>query len=215
MSLLPRRTPPAAYQASGLSSTLHTNCDLYSKIADSTARDLIDSFILPIRSGRAWKVPQGHLCRITTPYGPQVGDLNIWNSSNPRERFWAARTRQLHRSHVTKFDRLWSCLPYIRPLVTIIGDSLSGYGVDEVGGRVHDLLGTRCDPYGNGSEILASGLADRMKVNQMLSGEDFDYHCHSNLTRAILPYGLNESDVHDVLNVFQVTGLNKNGEYFM
>ena len=34
----------------------------------------------------------------------------------------------------------------------------------------------------------------------MLTGKDFDYHCHSNLTRAVLPYGLNESDVHDVLN---------------
>jgi len=36
----------------------------------------------------------------------------------------------------------------MRPLVTIVGDSLKNYGVDEVGGRVHDLLGTRCDPYG-------------------------------------------------------------------
>ena len=45
----------------------------------------------------------------------------------------------------------------------------------------------------------------------MLSGKAFDFHCHSNLTRAILPFGLVESDVHDVLNVFQVTGLNKDG----
>jgi len=87
----------------------------------------------------------------------------------------------------------------MRPLVTIVGDSLKDYGVDSVGGRVHDLLGTRCDPY----------------VNKLLSGDDFDYHCHSNLTRAVLPYGLTEFDVHDNINVFQVTGLNKNGQYFM
>lgn len=31
----------------------------------------------------------------------------------------------------------------------------------------------------------------------------------------MLPYGLNESDIHDVLNVFQVTGLDKDGKYFM
>ena len=31
---------------------------------------------------------------------------------------------------------------------TIVGDSLKDYGVDGSGGRVHDLLGTRCDPYG-------------------------------------------------------------------
>ena len=41
----------------------------------------------------------------------------------------------------------------------------------------------------------------------MLTGKDFDYHCHSNLTRAVLPYGLTEFDVHDVLNVFQCTGM--------
>lgn len=163
---------------------------LYTKIGETTSRELIQSFTLPIRSGRAWTVPKGKFCRIITPEGPQVGDLNIWNLHNPRERFWASRTRQLHASHVSKFDRLWSCLPYLRPLVTITGDSLADYGVDEVGGRVHDLLGTRCDPY----------------VNQTLSAQGFDYHCHSNLTRAILSWGLTEFDVHDVLNVFQVTG---------
>ena len=49
----------------------------------------------------------------------------------------------------------------------------------------------------------------------MLTGQDFDYHCHSNLVRAVQPFGLVESDVHDVLNVFQCTGLNANDQYFM
>src|SRR5207237_806543 len=41
-------------------------------------------------------------------------------------------------------------------------------------------------------------------------------HCHSNLVRAVLPYGLTELDVHDVINVFQVTGLMEEDErYFM
>lgn len=87
----------------------------------------------------------------------------------------------------------------MRPIATITADSLVDYGVDEHGGRVHDLLGTRCDPY----------------VNKLLTGEDFDFHCHSNLTRAIMPYGLTEFDVHDVLNVFQCTGLNSDDMYFM
>ena len=58
-------------------------------------------------------------------------------------------------------------------------------------------------------------LIEKKKVNKLLSGDDFDYQCHSNLVRAVLPYGLTEADVHDVLNVFQVTGLNKDGKYFM
>lgn len=128
-----------------------------------------------------------------------TGDLNIWNRHNPRERFWASRTRQLHASHVSTGDRLWSCLPYIRPLAIILHDSLAWYGRDDDGGRVHDLLGTRCDPY----------------INAVLSGDSYDFHCHSNLTRAILPFGLTESDIHDVLNLFQVTGLDDKGRYFM
>lgn len=95
----------------------------------------------------------GQLCTLSTPHGPQVGDLNIFSLHNHRERFWAARTRQLHASHVTTGDRLWSNLPFLRPLCTIVADSLGGKrygknGADEVGGRCHDLLGTRCDPYG-------------------------------------------------------------------
>jgi uncharacterized protein YcgI (DUF1989 family) len=123
----------------------------------------------------------------------------LWSLQNPRERFWAARTRQLQRAHVSTYDRLWSTLPYLRPLATITSDSLAEYGVDNEGGRVHDTLGSRCDPY----------------VNRMLTGEDFDFNCHSNLTRAVLPYGLTEFDIHDVLNVFQCTGLNEHDEYFM
>lgn len=49
----------------------------------------------------------------------------------------------------------------------------------------------------------------------MLTGASYDYHCHSNLVRAVLPHGLTEFDVHDVLNVFQVTGLDSQGRYFM
>jgi uncharacterized protein YcgI (DUF1989 family) len=49
----------------------------------------------------------------------------------------------------------------------------------------------------------------------MLTGEDFDFHCHSNLVRAVAPHGLTELDIHDVLNVFQCTGLNRADKYFM
>jgi uncharacterized protein YcgI (DUF1989 family) len=116
--------------------------------ANSTKRNLLLSHVIPPRSGYSWEVPAGSIFRLSTPEGAQVGDLNIWNLHNPRERFWASRTRQLQASHVTVGDQLWSSLPYLRPMCTIIADSLQNYGVDEFGGRCHDLLGTRCDPYG-------------------------------------------------------------------
>lgn len=191
-------TTKAAYRAQP-GSSLTVDSRLYSRVGDPAGRTLVDSFEIPIRSGRAWEVPAGHVVRLRTVEGPQVADLNIWNLHNPRERFWAARTRQLHAAHVSVLDRLWSTLPYLRPLVTIVADTLQNYGVDEDGGRVHDLLGTRCDPY----------------VNKMMVDIDFDYHCHSNLVRAVHPYRLTEQDVHDVINVFQLTGLNGDDQYFM
>lgn len=189
-------TPSAAYQGAAL----EVDREFYGRLGAATdRRELVESRVLPIRSGMAWEVPAGHLCRIVAIEGPQVGDLNIWNRHDPREHLWAARTRQLQAAHVTVFDRLWSTLPFLRPLATVTADSLADYGVDGDGGRVHDLLGSRCDPY----------------VNRMLGGGDFDFHCHSNLTRAIVPYRLTEFDVHDVLNVFQCTGLNAEDQYFM
>jgi len=135
--------PVPAYLPASSGSPLTVPRDLYTAI-QKAPRYLGQEFTLPIRSGRAWSVPAGSIVRISTPEGPQVGDLNIWNLHNPRERFWASRTRQLHASHVSTFDRLWSCLPYMRPMVTILADSLAWYEQDETGGRVHDLLGTRC-----------------------------------------------------------------------
>jgi uncharacterized protein YcgI (DUF1989 family) len=169
----PQTAPQPAYLATP-GSILNPNKAFYTSLATSKSRSLQQTIDISPRSAKAWKVPAGSIVRFTTPLGPQVGDLNIWNLSNPRERFWAARTRQLQASHVTVFDRLWSCLPFLRPMVTIIADSLEEYGLDRWGGRCHDLLGTRCDPY----------------VNTMLTGDQYDYHCHSNLTRAVLPYGL-------------------------
>lgn len=157
------------------------------------------SAVIPVRSGLAWEVPAGQIVRFSVLEGPQVLDVNLWHRHDPRERFWAARTRQFHGTHVTTGDRLWSTLPFLRPLATFVADTV-GYGVDDDGAGCHDLLGTRCDPY----------------VNELLSGTSYDFHCHSNLTRAIAPFGLTEFDVHDVINLFQVTGLTPgDGRYFM
>ena len=149
-------------------SPIDVDREFYGRLASHTdKRTLMDQFVVPIRSGKAWPLRAGQLCRVIVVEGPQVADFNAWSLHNPRERFWAARTKQLHRAHVTTFDRLWSSLPYLRPMVTITNDTVN-YGFDEDGAGCHDLLGTRCDPY----------------VHKILNGEDFDYSCHSNLMRA-------------------------------
>ena len=157
------------------------------------------------RDAAAFRVPAGHGFRIVSLDGPQVGDLNLWNAANLAERFWSGKTRQLHASHLSVGHRLWSALPWLRPLATITADSLAWYGVDADGGRVHDVIGTRCDPY----------------TNRLLRGNDYHHCCHSNLTRALADatgLALDEASaqVHDVMNVFMCTGFTADtGRYFM
>ncbi len=164
-----------------------------------------DEVVVPPRDARCFRVPAGGFFRITSVEAPQVGDLNLWNAENLEERFFSGKTRALHGTHVSKGDRLWSVLPYLRPMATIIEDSLDWYGFDAFGGGVHDVIGTRCDPY----------------TGRLLSGDDYHYCCHSNLTRALaaeLDIALAEAElhVHDVLNVFMCTGFTRDtGQYFM
>ncbi|HTK93494.1 MAG TPA: DUF1989 domain-containing protein [Verrucomicrobiae bacterium] len=190
-------SPRVIYEAKP-GSPLEVDRAFYGRLAADPGRTLVERFVAPRRSGRAWVVRAGQIFRIVAVEGSQVADLNVWSLANPRERFWASRTRQLHQAHLSTFDRLWSCLPYLRPLLTITADTIQ-YGIDEDGAGCHDLLGTRCDPY----------------VHKLLNGEEFDLCCHSNLVRAVREFGLAESDVHDVLNVFQVTGLTADGRYFV
>ena len=75
-------------------------------------------------------MPAGCFFRIRCTEGPQVGDLNLWSAADLSERFYSRKTRALHGSHLTRGDRLWSCLPYLRPMATITHDTLGWYGVD-------------------------------------------------------------------------------------
>ncbi len=161
--------------------------------------------LVPARDARCFDVPAGHFFRITCANGPQVGDLNLWAADNLGERFFSGKTRALHGTHLSAGDRMWSNLPHLRVMATITDDSLDWYGFDAFGGAVHDVIGTRCDPY----------------THNLLSGGQYHYCCHSNLTRALadrtgLPLAQAETHVHDVLNVFMCTGFSRNtGQYFM
>lgn len=164
-----------------------------------------DAIIVPPRDARCFQVPAGHFFRITCAEGPQVGDLNLWADGDLGERFFSGKTRALHGTHLSTGDRLWSSLPALRPMATITADTLDWYGFDAFGASVHDVIGTRCDPY----------------THRLLAGDDYHHCCHSNLTRALARHtGRSAADVehhvHDVLNVFMCTGFTRDtGQYFM
>jgi hypothetical protein len=175
----------------------------YAAASEGAAK--IDEIIVPPRGGRAFDIPSGHFFRIVCIEGPQVGDLNLWSAADLSERFFSGKTRALHATHVTVGDRLWSALPFLRPMATITRDTLDWYGFDADGAGLHDVIGTRCDPY----------------TNRLLTGGDYHHCCHSNLARALAAHrrlSLKDAErsVHDVLNVFMCTGFTRDEHrYFM
>ena len=165
----------------------------------------INEIIIPPRDAKTFEVKKGQFFRIESIEGPQVGDLNIFKADNLDEKFYSGKTRALYGTHLSTGDKMLSNFPYLRSLATITWDTLDWYGYDKDGGSVHDVIGTRCDPY----------------TSKLLSNTDYHYCCHSNLTRALINekgIKLDEAEklVHDVLNVFMCTGFTfDTKQYFM
>ena len=182
---------------------ISTNLEILHKARQHIKK--INEVIIPPRDAKTFKVKSGNFFRIESIEGPQVGDLNIFQAENLDEKFYSGKTRALYGTHISVGDKMFSSFPYLRSLATITWDTLDWYGYDKDGGSVHDVIGTRCDPY----------------TTKLISGNDYHYCCHSNLTRALVKeQGLNKNDaekiVHDVLNVFMLTGFtNDTKQYFM
>jgi uncharacterized protein YcgI (DUF1989 family) len=197
-----RRAAPAlvCYEVDRLPTS---SLGLYQQARETLSK--VAEVIVPPRDGACFEVPAGCFFRISSVEGSQVGDLNLWNLHDLSERFFSGNTRQLHATHVSTGDRLWSTLPGLRPMATITHDTLDWYGWDADGGGVHDVIGTRCDPH----------------TNYLLKEVDYHYCCHSNLTRALaaktgLALAEAELHVHDVMNVFMCTGFTHDThQYFM
>ncbi|CUH65938.1 urea carboxylase-associated protein 1 [Thalassovita gelatinovora] len=180
-------------------------CDLDLYRTARAGAQKVDEVLVAPRDAGCFRVKAGQFFRISSVEGAQVGDLNLWNANDLSERFYSGKTRALHGTHLTVGERMWSAFPYLRPMATIIDDTLGWYGIDPYGGSVHDVIGTRCDPY----------------THTLLTGGQYHHCCHSNLTRALADatgMSLTEAEphVHDVLNVFMCTGFTRDtGQYFM
>jgi len=166
---------------------------------------LKDEILIKPRRANFFKVKAGQFFRIAITSGSQVGDLNLFNLKNLNEKFFSGKTRALYGTHLSTKDRLWSCFPYFRPMATITHDTLDWYGYDTDGASVHDVIGTRCDPY----------------TNLLLNKNVYHHCCHSNILKTLIKAsGLKRKEaemlVHDVLNVFMCTGFTNNTkQYFM
>src|SRR6516225_11901790 len=102
----------------------HKNA-FYQQIAQlETGWKLIETKLVPPCGGGATRMARGRVARIKLTEGPQVVDFNCWSQADNREHFWSGRTRILEGAHLTAGNRLWSTHPWMRPMITIVNDTV-------------------------------------------------------------------------------------------
>ncbi len=159
-------------------------------------RRLVVRLIVPREGGKAFEIKKGQIVRIIAIDGPQVCDFNAYNRRDFREAFWSGGTRGMEGTHLTVGNTLWSNPPRIRPMFTIVADTVK-QRPSKLGLKSHDLLFSRC----NWRQCVQVGMPGHA-------------NCQDNLARAIRPKRLPASAVHDAFNIFMKTGVKPNGQTF-
>lgn len=143
--------------------------------------------------GTAFAVKAGQSARLVCVEGPQVADVCIWAADNYQEHFWNEFTLSREGFFLTTFCRLWSNMPKLRPMMTIIEDTVETLPTFPGAGH-HYCFGGHCNPH-----YWYWILRDRTHPYVTT------YNCYHNLLRAMAPYGLGPTFLHDNINLFQKT----------
>ena len=157
---------------------------------------VLDVYVSP-ETGYACSVTKGQILRIVCIDGPQVCDFNAFAADDPSEHFWSGRTRTLQGAHLSMGDRLWSTEPKMRPMFTIIADTVLRPPL-LYNAASHDLIYARCS---------ASAWALR-------TGKKNQPNCNDNLKQALLEISFPSDYVHDAFNIFMTTGIDEHHKLF-
>lgn len=137
----------------------------------------LENTVIPPNNGKGFSVKKGQIFRIVQVEGPQVVDVALWNLNEPKEIFRPEHSFLIEGWFVGENTRLWSDVPYFRPMATCIEDTVD----NQVGWHNHLVLGSHCT-----SEFLEM-RSDRKGLNS----------CHVNFLQAIEPFGLSEENIQD------------------
>lgn len=168
----------------------------YAALLARPRRVVFDAYVEP-EDGLAFRVEAGQVLRIVCVDGPQVCDFNAFAADDPSEHFWSGRTRTLQGAHLSVGDRLWSTEPKMRPMFTIVADTVPKAPLPH-NAASHDLIYARCS---------ASAWALR-------TGRRDAPNCNDNLIRALAAIGFPTAYVHDAFNVFMTTGIDDRQKLF-
>jgi uncharacterized protein YcgI (DUF1989 family) len=136
-------------------------------------------------TGHGVRVEAGETLRVIQHEGPQIGDLTFWNAHGPTERMSSLRTWALEGWFIGPFSRVWSDVPWLRPMATCIGETF-------------DVHRAPSDPH---HHVVACQCSSEQR--EMRMGEGGLDSCRLNFLQGIEPLGLSESDIRENLDVFQ------------
>jgi len=155
----------------------------YDKVR-ATNRQLVERFIVSPYNGRGFNVKRGQTFRVIEEEGPQVGDVAFWNADNPMETLSCLRTWEVDGWWLKVDGRLWSDVPWFRPMVTCIEDTTA---LAKGGEEAHyHFVASHCSP----------------ESQEMRSGRAGLNSCRLNLLQAIEPFGLSEENLRENIDVF-------------
>jgi len=185
-------------KTSYLTNTYEENERFYHRIAqDASIRQLRRELVIPKETGKAFLLKRGQILRVIDIEGPQVADFNAFNREDPREMFWSGRTRLLQKAHLTVGHQLWSTPPKMRPMFTIIEDTVEHLPLPH-GAASHDLIYSRCNE----------------RLFEVVNGEKGRPNCQDNMAGAVREFGLTPDFIHDAFNIFMTTGIDDEDRLF-
>jgi uncharacterized protein YcgI (DUF1989 family) len=147
-------------------------------------RRLVEKLVVAPFSGRGFVVRRGQTFRVIEEEGPQVGDVAFWNADDPKETLSCLRTWEMEGWLVKPYSRLWSDVPWLRPMATCIDDKADLPGDDDKGQR--HFLASHCS-------------AEQMEMRTGRAGMN---GCRLNLLQAIEPFGLSEENLRENIDIF-------------
>src|SRR5690242_10792968 len=103
---------------------------------------LVDRFVIPPYNGRGFIVKAGCTFRVVEAEGPQVADVMFWNANNKAEFLSMARTWLMEGIWVKRLTRLWSDVPWLRPMAVCVDETVDTTKKD--GDYHHHFVMTHC-----------------------------------------------------------------------
>ena len=156
------------------------------------AATLIDDFVIPKCSGKAFKLRKGQLLRVVEHEGKQVASLMFFNAENYKEQFMAEFSGGLNFAHPDRLGshyrvaKLYSKVPYENVMLSVTDNEIGDH-----------FLGTHCT-----------------RTMMEIWGVPGHRSCSDNFSDALGEFGLALEDVYSpsVLNAFANVYLDPQGD---